>query len=66
MTRTRALLFVATEDWFVLSHFAPMVARAIAERFPQTVAASPTVGSVVARAGSDCSADGAFARSGAG
>jgi glycosyltransferase involved in cell wall biosynthesis len=33
------LLFVATEDWFVRSHFLPMVRRAVADGWDTTVAA---------------------------
>jgi glycosyltransferase involved in cell wall biosynthesis len=35
----RKLLFLATEDWFVKSHFAPLLARAKAEGFEVVVAA---------------------------
>ena len=35
----RKLLFLATEDWFVKSHFAPLVARAKADGFDVVVAA---------------------------
>ncbi|MGE0533283.1 MAG: glycosyltransferase, partial [Hyphomonadaceae bacterium] len=35
----RKLLFVATEDWFVRSHFMPMVRRAVADGFDTVIAA---------------------------
>lgn len=38
MTRPK-LMFVATEDWFVRSHFLPMVRRAVADGFDTIVAA---------------------------
>lgn len=39
---TGRLLFVATEDWFVASHFQPMVARAISDGWRVTIAARKT------------------------
>jgi glycosyltransferase involved in cell wall biosynthesis len=45
MTRlARTLLFIATEDWFVLSHFQPMLQRAIADGWRVIVAARPSGG----------------------
>jgi len=38
-TRWTKLLFLATEDWFVRSHFSHLVARAIADGYETVVAA---------------------------
>ncbi|NDC58495.1 MAG: hypothetical protein EBZ50_06660 [Alphaproteobacteria bacterium] len=38
----RSLLFVATEDWFIASHFEPMVERAFADGWRVTIAARPS------------------------
>jgi len=38
----RSLLFVATEDWFIASHFEPMVDRALADGWRVTIAARPS------------------------
>src|SRR5512134_438964 len=35
--RRRRLLFLATEDWFVRSHFLPLVRRAVTDGFEVTV-----------------------------
>jgi glycosyltransferase involved in cell wall biosynthesis len=40
--RSKKLLFVATEDWFVRSHFLPMVERSLAEGYEVVIAAGGT------------------------